>query len=347
MATSVNTTKLSRRGLTTMAIVLAVALTGVTAPAAQGSTDATRAGGEVILESTNKFRADAGRSPLSRAGLIDSVAQRWAEQLRSERRLAHNPSYSSQMPSTGRSAAGENVAMACGYGSPEAAAETMMRGWFKSPGHRSNMENSRFSHIGIGFAYNESTDCGYGVQNFGGYAQEFFDVPRSHHFYDEIEWLAGARITTGYASGEFRPRENVSREAFAAFLYRMAGSPDISVPSTSPFSDVPTSAPFYKEIVWLSSEGITTGWNDGTFRPRQDISRDAMAAFLYRFKGEPRVASTVATAFNDISGSSPFLKEISWLAASGITTGYSDNTFRPSSAVTREATAAFLQRAAG
>ncbi|MFW7413730.1 S-layer homology domain-containing protein [Demequina sp. SO4-18] len=338
-----NTTQLRRRGLTATAIVLAFALSGVTAPAAQAATDPT----DVILEVTNDYRADAGEAALSRAGLIDNVAQRWAERLRSDRKLSHNPSYSSQMPATGRWAAGENVALACGQGGPKQAAETMMRGWFKSDGHRRNMENSRFTHIGIGFAYNASTDCGYGVQNFGGYAQNFFDVPRTHHFYDEIEWLAAERITTGFASGEFRPRDDVSREAFAAFLYRLAGSPSVSLPSRSPFKDVSTSAPFYKEIVWLSREGITTGWSDGTFRPRADISREAIAAFLYRFEGEPTVRSTTATSFADINKNSAFLKEISWLAESGITTGYTDGTFRPLAPVTREATAAFLERAAG
>src|SRR5665811_2575311 len=83
----------------------------------------------------------------------------------------------------------------------------------------------------------------------------------------------------------------VRREAMAAFLYRFAGSPAFTPPATSPFVDVATSASFYKEIAWLSAQGISTGTDmgDGTFqfRPAESVSREAMAAFLYRFKGSP------------------------------------------------------------
>ena len=47
--------------------------------------------------------------------------------------------------------------------------------------------------------------------------------------------------------------------------------------------DVKPTDPYYKEITWLGSTGISTGWDDGTFRPWEPINRDAMAAFLYRF----------------------------------------------------------------
>ncbi|PWD52542.1 hypothetical protein C8046_12825 [Serinibacter arcticus] len=73
----------------------------------------------------------------------------------------------------------------------------------------------------------------------------------------------------------------------AAFLYRMADSPSFTGPVVSPFTDVAPSTQFYKEITWLVSEGIATGWvgNDGTaeYRPVSPINRDAMAAFLYRY----------------------------------------------------------------
>ena len=69
----------------------------------------------------------------------------------------------------------------------------------------------------------------------------------------------------------------------AAFLHRYAGVTDYTAPATSPFSDVPTGHPFYTEIAWLAEQGITTGFPDGTFRPGQSITREAMAAFLYRF----------------------------------------------------------------
>lgn len=47
--------------------------------------------------------------------------------------------------------------------------------------------------------------------------------------------------------------------------------------------DVKPTDPYHKEITWLADTGISTGWDDGTFRPWEPINRDAMAAFLYRF----------------------------------------------------------------
>ncbi len=178
-------------------------------------------------------------------------------------------------------------------------------------------------------------------------AARFPDVPSSHQFLKEITWLAQQGITTGYANGNFRPKEAVSREAFAAFLYRAAGRPSVSLPSRSPFKDVPSSAQFYKEIVWAEGAGITTGWADGTFRPRQSIDRNAMAAFLYRSEGRPSFTPPGSSPFRDLTRSSKFYKEITWLASTRITTGFADGTFRPFSSVTREATAAFFYRLAG
>ncbi|MFV0285751.1 MAG: S-layer homology domain-containing protein, partial [Demequina sp.] len=178
-------------------------------------------------------------------------------------------------------------------------------------------------------------------------ATRFTDVPASHQFATEITWLAGKGITTGYADCSFKPKAEVSREAFAAFLYRLAGSPKVSLPSTSPFKDVPTSAQFYREIVWLSKQGITTGWPDGTFRPKNTIDRDAMAAFLYRYKGSPSFSAPSTSPFKDMSTSSKFFKEVTWLRSTKITTGYADGTYRPRSGVSREATAAFLYRLSG
>ena len=93
----------------------------------------------------------------------------------------------------------------------------------------------------------------------------------------------------------------------------------------------------------MSQQGITLGWEDGTFRPHDPVSREAMAAFFYRFAGRPSV--TAQTTFNDVRpASTQFYKEISWLQSSGITTGWPDGTFRPYAPVERGAIAAFMHR---
>ncbi|WP_084101372.1 D-alanyl-D-alanine carboxypeptidase family protein [Demequina sp. NBRC 110051] len=175
----------------------------------------------------------------------------------------------------------------------------------------------------------------------------FRDVTGRHQFYREISWLTERGITTGYADNSFRPSGEVSREAFAAFLYRLAGRPGVSVPSRSPFKDVSTNAQFYREIVWLEKQHITTGWADGTFRPKDAISRSAMAAFLYRYKGSPSYTPPSTSRFTDTRTSSTFYTEVSWLASTGMTTGYADGTFRPYDGTSRAATAAFLFRGFG
>ncbi|WP_430869269.1 S-layer homology domain-containing protein [Demequina aurantiaca] len=172
----------------------------------------------------------------------------------------------------------------------------------------------------------------------------FGDVAWDAKFYSEIMWLADQQITTGYSDGKFHPTESVSREAFAAFLYRLEGKPSVTLPSRAPFSDVKNSDQFYTEIVWLSKRGITTGWPDGTFRPKEKITREAIAAFLYRFEGKPSHSAPNRSPFKDMTTRSKFFKEVTWLAKSGITTGYANGTFRPKIEVSREAIAAFLYR---
>lgn len=163
-------------------------------------------------------------------------------------------------------------------------------------------------------------------------------------FENDIIKLGEKSITTGYPDGGFHPLESIERGAMAAYLYRLAGSPEFEAPAESPFSDVPTTHPFYKEIAWLKATGITTGWEDGTFRPEESINREAMAAFFYRAAGSPEVRQKAT--FTDVSGN-PFAKEISWFQFSKLSTGWPDSTFRPHDSVKRDAMAAYMMRYMG
>lgn len=172
----------------------------------------------------------------------------------------------------------------------------------------------------------------------------FTDITTSTPFYADMVWLANLKISTGFPDGTFRPSLPVNRDAMAAFLYRLAGSPAFTPPATSPFTDVTPATQFYKEITWLASRGITTGFADGSFQPWAPVNRDAMAAYLYRFAGKPTFTPPAVSPFSDISPQTMYYKEITWLASKGITTGYEDGTFRPWNAVNRDAMAAFLHR---
>ena len=111
----------------------------------------------------------------------------------------------------------------------------------------------------------------------------FPDVPTSHPFCKEIEWMKDNGISTGFGDGTYKPGDNVTRQAMSAFLARMrlnqAGLPLCVSP---PFPDVPTSHPFCKEIKWMKDNGISTGFGDGLYHPDDDVTRQAMSAFLYR-----------------------------------------------------------------
>ncbi|MFJ4261362.1 Ig domain-containing protein [Paenarthrobacter nicotinovorans] len=185
----------------------------------------------------------------------------------------------------------------------------------------------------------------------------FADVSTSQQFYSEMAWLAGAGVSTGWSeangSRTYRALQAVNRDAMAAFMYRLSGSPGFVPPAESPFADVSTSQQFYKEMAWLASTGISTGWTkaDGvtkTYRALQPVNRDAMAAFLYRLAGSPDYSAPAASPFADIATSQQFYKEMAWLASSGISTGWTEadgsKTYRALQAVNRDAMAAFMYR---
>lgn len=172
-----------------------------------------------------------------------------------------------------------------------------------------------------------------------------FTASAGSSFSSEINWLAAVGVSTGYPDGAFKPSPPaVERGAMAAFLYRLAGSPAYTAPAQYRSRDVSTHHPFYKEISWLAERGITTGWNDNTFRPDNPVNRDAMAAYFYRMAGSPNHTPAAVSPFRDIGNGDQFYKEVSWLASTQITTGWSDHTFRPTHSVNRETMAAFMYR---
>lgn len=188
-------------------------------------------------------------------------------------------------------------------------------------------------------------------QPLHGFADVFDDTPHS----GEIGWMAASGISEGFSDGTFRGLTQVARQDLAAFLYRLAGSPEYSPTQEeqSRFSDVNTATPHAKEIWWLASNDITSGFPDGTFRGTSTVARQDMAALLRRFTArflDPSAAthhpsSSDMAAFLDVSHSTPHAEDIWWLESEEISSGYSDKTFRGTSAVARQDMAAFLWRA--
>lgn len=115
----------------------------------------------------------------------------------------------------------------------------------------------------------------------------FTDVGVDHPFCRQIMWLASQGFTHGYPDGSFHPAEPISRQAAAAFLFRLAGQATGASCASSSFADVPLTHVFCQEIAWMAESGIAEGFPDGTFRPTDDISRQAGAAFLFRLSQLP------------------------------------------------------------
>ncbi|WP_223852181.1 S-layer homology domain-containing protein [Bifidobacterium myosotis] len=189
-----------------------------------------------------------------------------------------------------------------------------------------------------------------------GKTSPFTDVikGKTPHF-DEILWLADQGISTGWKQPDgtttFAPQADVNRQDMAAFLYRLAGSPEFDeTKAKNPFADVTEKTPHYKEILWLASTGITTGYTqaDGTvrFEGLAGVQRQDMAAFLHRLADYAKAPAPTGEdkSFTDVDEKTPHAEDIAWLAKTGVTTGYEDGTFGGSRIVIRQDMAAFLQR---
>ncbi|MGZ2399005.1 S-layer homology domain-containing protein [Rothia sp. 110740021-2] len=150
----------------------------------------------------------------------------------------------------------------------------------------------------------------------------YSDLSDSNPNYNEISWHSDHRIMIGFADGTFRPNASVNRAQLATYLYRVAGRPAVNVPAVSPFSDVPVNHPAYKEIFWLSQQGIS----GSDFRPLEAVTESTMAEFMYRAAGSPA---------QDQGGYAS--QALAWAASNGIGTGSTSN-----AAVTRDAMAGYL-----
>ncbi|WP_169337768.1 CAP domain-containing protein [Pseudoclavibacter soli] len=112
----------------------------------------------------------------------------------------------------------------------------------------------------------------------------FNDVDEGNEHYAAIVWAYNQGIVKGWSDGGFHPSASVQRDAVASFLQRYASMQGVDTSAgSSSFADVEASNEHASSIAWLASTGITTGWPDGTYRPYQLITRDAIAAFLYRY----------------------------------------------------------------
>ena len=110
----------------------------------------------------------------------------------------------------------------------------------------------------------------------------FADVQADAYYYDAVLWAVEKGVTSGTSATTFSPDATVTRGQTVTFLYRNAGSPEVS--GTMPFTDVEADAYYAKAVQWAVQQKITTGTSETTFSPMSDCTRGQIVTFLYRAK---------------------------------------------------------------
>ncbi|GAJ97503.1 S-layer homology domain-containing protein [Geomicrobium sp. JCM 19055] len=173
-------------------------------------------------------------------------------------------------------------------------------------------------------------------------ASPFNDVQTNHAYYEEILFGVERGFFRGYPNGDFRPNQNVLRQHVASVLVREFDLEGQAAPNPN-YVDVPDDHGTFSEIAIATEQGWVQGnRSTGKFRPTSALTRGQMAMVLTR--AYDLDAGDVSTSFSDVKSSDEPYEAIQALAAKGITTGYSDGTFRPNEPISRAHFATFMKR---
>ena len=169
----------------------------------------------------------------------------------------------------------------------------------------------------------------------------FQDVGQNDWFASAVRYVTGKSLMNGESTTAFAPNENMSRAMLATVLYRMSGE---TAEADSSFRDVSSSSYYAAAVNWASSEGIVNGTGADVFSPNASITREQLAAMLYRYAGETSVSADLS-AYTDTVDISPYAsKAVEWCVAKGILSGESATRLAPQDTATRAECAAMLQR---
>ena len=175
----------------------------------------------------------------------------------------------------------------------------------------------------------------------------FMDVTDPAAWYFEpVYWALDNGVTSGYGEGTFQPNAPLTRAQTVMFLYKMAGSPDVSGLPQSTFSDVRGNDWFCDAVRWAVANGITTGYGEGTFQPNTSCTRAMIVTFLMRYAklaGTYKAPASPAV-FADVAENAWYKDAVDWAVANEVTTGYGEGTFQPNVTCTRAMMVTFLKR---
>lgn len=169
----------------------------------------------------------------------------------------------------------------------------------------------------------------------------FTDVAEDSIFRDAIAWAVEKGITTGKTETTFDPNGTCTRGQVVTFLWRMVGSPE---PKTveMPFTDVVAGSYCEKAVLWAVENGVTKGVTETSFQPDAAVKRGEAVTFLWRMAGSPEAENTMP--FTDVAAGSYCEKAVLWAVKTGVTTGVTETSFQPGTAVSRAQLVAFLYR---
>ncbi len=169
----------------------------------------------------------------------------------------------------------------------------------------------------------------------------FADVNKDNYYFNAVMWGSGSGIVSGVGNGMFQPNGQCTRAQIVAFLYRLAGSPEVS--GECSFKDVPDS--YYKDaVIWAVENKITYGTTKDTFSPNAVCTRAQAMTMLHRYFGSPVPGADMS--FKDITSGTFYTNAVMWAAEKGVASGYFDGGFHPNDPCTRAQIVTFIYRAA-
>ena len=173
----------------------------------------------------------------------------------------------------------------------------------------------------------------------------FTDVSTSDWFYDDVAFVYKNGLFSGTDSRSFSPNASMTRAMLVTVLYRLEGEPTVT--GRSSFTDVRSGAYYEKAVIWAAANGIVTGTDSTSFSPDAKVTREQLAAILYRYAQYRKLdtdASAKLNSFTDAGSVSAYASEaLGWAVSEGLINGASGK-LMPKGDATRAQVAAILHR---
>ncbi len=172
-------------------------------------------------------------------------------------------------------------------------------------------------------------------------AGAYKDVNTGAWYHDGVHYCLENGLMTGYTASRFGPNDYLTRAQLTQILYNLAGRPAVS--GSSGFKDVPEEAWYAGAVAWARCTGVVSGYSDTRFAPGDLITREQLAAMIWRYAGSP-VFPDEALDFKDSQAVSGYaVTALRWAAAEGIVVG-SDGSLNPRDPATRAQASAMIMR---